>query len=252
MVARPMARPLALLALAASLALAACGGGAGGSASTAVATSETTTSTTPQGCRKVSSPPSHGAQRQRPPSTRLDPRRTYTVTMRTSCGTIAIRLDVARAPVTTASFASLVSRGFYDHLIFFRIARGFVIQGGDPLDNGTGGPGYVTVEAPPASLRYVRGVVAMAKGAQEAPGTAGSQFFIVTGDASQLPPDYALVGRVDGAASLATVDRIAATPADADERATRTVLIERAVLERSAQKSVGSGSGAASRQAGPS
>ena len=73
---------------------------------------------------------------------------------------------------------------------------GFVIQGGDPAGDGTGGPGYSVVEAPPADLAYTKGVVAMAKTAVEDPGTSGSQFFVVTGEDAQLPPEYALLGKV--------------------------------------------------------
>ena len=70
-----------------------------------------------------------------------------------------------------------------------------MIQGGDPTVTGSGGPGYKTVDKPPAGTTYPKGAVAMAKGAQEPAGTAGSQFYVVTGDA-QLPPDYAMLGKV--------------------------------------------------------
>ena len=71
-----------------------------------------------------------------------------------------------------------------------------MIQGGDPAGDGTGGPGFSVVEAPPQDLTYTKGVVAMAKTATEAPGTSGSQFFVVTGEDAQLPPEYALLGKV--------------------------------------------------------
>jgi cyclophilin family peptidyl-prolyl cis-trans isomerase len=119
----------------------------------------------------------------------------------TSCGTFTIALAVKQAPRTTASFASLARSRFYDGLAITRISPGFVIQGGDPRGDGSGGPGYSITEAPPENVRYTRGTVAMAKTAEERPGTSGSQFFVVTApDASatpfSLPPDYALVGRV--------------------------------------------------------
>ncbi|HVW17760.1 MAG TPA: peptidylprolyl isomerase [Solirubrobacteraceae bacterium] len=229
-----MPRALAATALVAALALAACGGGGAPATTVTVTTTvaqtrtETTRAKTAAGCHKVSSPPSKGAQSLSPPATTLDPKRAHVVTLQTNCGQIRIELDVRRAPRTTSSFASLVRAGFYDHLIFFRIAAGFVIQAGDPLDNGTGGPGYETVEPPPKGTVYRRGVVAMAKAATQPAGTAGSQFFIVTARDAQLPPDYALVGRVIG--SMRAVDRIARTPADASERAMQTILIERATL----------------------
>ena len=72
-------------------------------------------------------------------------------------------------------------KGFFDGLTFHRIVPGFVIQGGDPNGNGTGGPGYTIVDEPPPETKYTQGVVAMAKGGNEPAGTAGSQFFVVTG-----------------------------------------------------------------------
>ena len=97
------------------------------------------------------------------PTGRLDPAKRYMVTLATNCGAIAIELDVKRAPRTTASFAYLVKRGFYNDLTFHRVAADFVIQGGDPNGDGSGGPGYTIVERPPANLQYTRGTVAMAK-----------------------------------------------------------------------------------------
>ena len=81
-----------------------------------------------------------------------------------------------------------------------------MIQGGDPTASGSGGPGYSTVDEPPADAAYTKGVVAMAKTGQEAPGTAGSQFYVVTGEDAQLPPEYALLGKVTKGQDVA--DRI--------------------------------------------
>jgi len=103
---------------------------------------------------------------------------------------------VKTSPKTTASFASLARTRFYDNTIFHRIVPGFVIQGGDPGQDGTGGPGYKVVDTPPRTTKYALGSVAMAKTQTEARGTSGSQFFVVTGDASFLTPDYAVLGRV--------------------------------------------------------
>nr|WP_246345323.1 peptidylprolyl isomerase [Conexibacter arvalis] len=128
----------------------------------------------------------------------------------TNCGSFTIALDTEHSPRTTASFATLARRGFYDDLSFHRIAPGFVIQGGDPLGNGTGGPGYTITEKPPRSARYTHGVVAMAKTATEPDGTSGSQFFIVTGEDAQLPPQYAVLGRV--VSGLDVVDMIDQLP----------------------------------------
>ncbi len=106
--------------------------------------------------------------------------------------------------------SKLARRGFYDNLTFHRIVPGFVIQGGDPAGNGSGDPGYSVVEAPPPGTQYTRGVVAMAKTEIEAPGTSGSQFYVVTGEDAQLPPDYAVLGRVT--AGQTTVDAIGTAP----------------------------------------
>ena len=118
------------------------------------------------------------------------------MTLDTSCGKIAIRLDQAASPHAAASFASLARTKFFDNTVFHRIVPGFVIQGGDPTASGTGGPGYSTVDKPAADTTYTRGTVAMAKGGTEPPGTAGSQFYIVTAPDAGLPPDYAVIGKV--------------------------------------------------------
>jgi peptidyl-prolyl cis-trans isomerase B (cyclophilin B) len=81
-----------------------------------------------------------------------------------------------------------------------------VIQGGDPIGNGTGGPGYQVVEAPPQDLRYTYGIVAMAKAGNEPAGASGSQFFVVLGEDVGLPAEYALVGKVTS--GLDVVDKI--------------------------------------------
>src|ERR1700754_4864316 len=124
------------------------------------------------------------------PKRRLDPDRVYIATVVTNCGSFQSRLAVKRAPKTTASFASLAGQKFYDGLTFHRIVADFVIQGGDPEGDGTGGPGYRVVEAPPKKLKYTEGIVAMAKTGSERVGTSGSQFFVVSGkEAVPLAPD---------------------------------------------------------------
>jgi cyclophilin family peptidyl-prolyl cis-trans isomerase len=136
----------------------------------------------------------------------LSAHKTYDVTMQTNCGTFTIQLDQAQSPNAVASFVELALKGFFDHTIFHRIVPGFVIQGGDPTGTGTGGPGYETVDTPPVNAAYTLGVVAMAKASDEAPGTAGSQFFIVTADRASLTPDYAIIGKVTR--GLSVVERI--------------------------------------------
>jgi peptidyl-prolyl cis-trans isomerase B (cyclophilin B) len=148
------------------------------------------------------------------PHLRLDPHRTYTVTIVTNCGTFAFSLDVAQSPKTSASFYSLVKRGFFDGLAFHRVAAGFVIQGGDPTGTGAGGPGYTVVEAPPRNTQYVLGDVAMAKTETQPAGASGSQFFIVTApnvtQSAGLTPDYALLGKV--VSGINVVEKIGSLP----------------------------------------
>ncbi len=190
-----------ILALAAALALAGCGGGG-----------------------KTAEASESGRQA-------LDPARTYEVVLETSKGAFTITLDVKTSPETTASFVSLARKGFFDGTIFHRIVPGFVIQGGDPTGTGTGGPGYTTLDPPPADARYTKGVVAMAKTAAEPPGTAGSQFFVVTGADVGLPPEYAILGRVkDG---LDVVEEIGRLGDPATEQPTERVEIEKATVRES-------------------
>jgi peptidyl-prolyl cis-trans isomerase B (cyclophilin B) len=162
-------------------------------------------------------PSSKGPQHLQAPTPRLDPAKTYTVTVATNCGTFAFELDVKQSPRTSASIYALVKRGFYDGLSFQRVAAGFVIQGGDPLGDGSGGPGYTVVEAPPKGTRYVAGDVAMAKTSAQPAGASGSQFFVVTGAnvtaSAGLTPDYALAGKVvSGLGVVETIGRLPTNP----------------------------------------
>jgi len=147
-------------------------------------------------CETVDAPAARDDGGATQPTERLDPEKTWTLTFETSCGSFVVTLDPAGAPASTASLVSLAKAGFYDDTIFHRIVPGFVIQGGDPTQSGSGGPGYSTVDAPPADTTYPKGTVAMAKYSEEPAGTAGSQFFVVTEDNVDLAPDYAVVGRV--------------------------------------------------------
>ena len=217
-----LGRRLHLAVLLGLLALTACGGGTKQPAAPA-ATSVTAAS----GCRAVSPPP--GATRTEPkPTTRLQPAKTYDVRLQTNCGAFTIRLAVRTSPATTASFANLVRKGYLDGTVFHRIVPGCVIQGGDPTASGTGGPGYTTVDQPPAATRYTLGLAAMAKTQSEAPGTAGSQFFVVTAKDAGLPPEYAVLGRVvDG---LSVVEAIGRLGDPSTQQPTQTVEIEHATL----------------------
>lgn len=206
----------ALVLVAAALAAAACGGGgknaAGGSG----------------GCTDVSAPKPKSESGLQAPTTSLDSAKTYKVKVETNCGDFTITLDVKESPKTTASFVYLADKGYFDDTIFHRIAPGFVIQGGDPTQQGSGGPGYTTVEAPPAGVSYVRYTVAMAKTGSQPAGAAGSQFFVVTAPDAGLPPDYALLGKVTE--GQAVVDRIGKL-GNTSEQPTRTVEIEHMSVE---------------------
>jgi cyclophilin family peptidyl-prolyl cis-trans isomerase len=159
----------------------------------------------------------------------LKPGEKATAVVETSCGSFEIALDTKRAPKTANSFAFLAEEGFYDDLTFHRVASGFVIQGGDPLGDGTGGPGYSVDEKPPPNLAYTRGIVAMAKSSAEPPGRSGSQFYVVTAPDAGLPPEYALVGKVSEGYDV--VEKIDALGTQ-EEKPKQTVLIEEMTIER--------------------
>jgi peptidyl-prolyl cis-trans isomerase B (cyclophilin B) len=180
------------------------------------------------GCARAARPAPRKETRK-PPKQALDSGKHYDVTLVTNCGSFTIRLDVRHSPHTTASFVSLVRSHYFDRTIFHRIVPGFVIQGGDPTQTGTSGPGYSTVDRPPTSTRYAEYTVAMAKTQLEAPGTSGSQFFVVTGPAVQLPPDYALLGKVYVGRKV--VDAIGKLGNPQTELPTQVIEIVRATVE---------------------
>jgi peptidyl-prolyl cis-trans isomerase B (cyclophilin B) len=196
-----MLRRLSAVLCVLALALAACGGdddsGGATSAKKKPSSSSGTAEAGGQGvCKDVEQPTPRDGGGQHKPKQLLDPSKAYTVVLRTSCGSFTIRLDQRTSPNAAASFASLARNGFFDDTIFHRIVPGFVIQGGDPTASGSGGPGYSTRDRVPRNAAYDPGVVAMAKAGNEPAGTAGSQFFVVTGAGSGLTPDYALLGKV--------------------------------------------------------
>lgn len=132
-----------------------------------------------------------------------------------SGNTIKVELYPDVAPETVKNFVSLVSKGFYDGLIFHRVIPGFMIQGGDPKGNGTGGCGYsikgeFAANGFPNSLKHTRGVISMARTAD--PNSAGSQFFIMVADAPHLDGQYAAFGQV--IKGIEEVDRIVQVPRD--------------------------------------
>ncbi len=137
---------------------------------------------------------------------------TRTVTIATSKGTITVKVEGALSPIAAGNFVALAECGYYDGVVFHRAATlqdgtPFVIQGGDPSGNGTGGPGY-TIQDEPVTFAYARGTVAMARTSQ--PNSQGSQFFIVLDDRSgpilSSANTYAIFGTVT--AGMDTADAI--------------------------------------------
>jgi cyclophilin family peptidyl-prolyl cis-trans isomerase len=213
---------LALL-LACVLGLAACGDDGAGDETKATATPEAESPAEATGCEKVEAPAAKDEGALAKPKERLKRTGTYVATVVTSCGEFKIALDAKRARRTGGSCKYLADKGVFDGLTFHRIVAGFVIQGGDPKGDGTGGPGYTVVEKPPGGLQYTKGVVAMAKGGNEPPGASSSQWFVVTAEDAQLPPDYALLGKVTEGQDV--VDRIGVVPTTADEQPAEPVVI---------------------------
>ena len=146
--------------------------------------------------------------------------------MRTSEGAIGLELFDEDAPKTVANFKKLAGEGFYDGLIFHRVIKDFMIQGGCPLGTGTGGPGY-TFEDEINDHKVARGALAMANAG---PNTNGSQFFIVTAEATPwLDGKHTAFGRVlDG---MDVVDTIEAQPTDARDKPVDDVRMERVVVD---------------------
>ena len=224
-------RALGMLAAALALAAAGCGGeDEEEAATTERETPATTTEARAAGCTDVEQPAAKSDGGRKAPAAKLDPSKTHRVRLKTNCGSFTIELDPESAPKTAASLVSLARTGFFDDTVFHRIVPGFVIQGGDPTATGAGGPGYQTRDVPPPGARYTKGVVAMAKTPTEPLGTAGSQFFVVTGEDIGLPAEYAIVGKVtDG---LEVVERIGRL-GDEAERPTQPVVIDSVEVEES-------------------
>lgn len=142
------------------------------------------------------------------PKMSIDKSKKYSAVLHTEKGDITISLKASDTPITVNNFVALAKKGFYDNTIFHRVIKGFMIQGGDPNGDGTGGPGY-TFNDEPFTGDYTRGTVAMANAG---PNTNGSQFFIMHKD-NPLPKNYVIFGKVtDG---LSVVDAIAEAPVKA-------------------------------------
>ena len=129
-----------------------------------------------------------------PPATTIDASKTYTATINTSKGAMTLDLFASEAPLTVNNFVFLAREGFYTEGKFHRVMKDFMVQGGCPRGDGTGGPGY-RFQDEPVTRRYVKGTLAMANAG---PNTNGSQFFIVHGADAGLPPNYTIFGMLTG------------------------------------------------------
>ena len=161
----------------------------------------------------------------------MDPKETNMIILKiANMGEIKIELDYKNAPISSANFVSLVNKGFYDGLTFHRIIKGFMIQGGCPLGNGTGGPGY-SIKGEFRSngvnnqLSHKRGVISMARAMN--PNSAGSQFFICDKDDLFLDGQYAAFGHV--IEGMDVVDKIASVKTGYQDRPLNKVVIEKAL-----------------------
>ena len=180
----------------------------------------------------------------------LKPDTLYTARIETSEGNMAVALDATAAPESVKNFVFLARKEFYDGLTFHRVAKDFVVQGGDPKGDGSGGPGYQTQVETPAN-GYQPGSVAWAKGEQDPPGTAGSQFFVVTSAApapgqgldaiNQQPYQYGIIGNVADPGSLEVAQKIGArAPASGDGKPTKKVTIKKVRISEAPSSTQGS------------
>jgi cyclophilin family peptidyl-prolyl cis-trans isomerase len=160
---------------------------------------------------------------QQPPEMQIDPAKKYTAEIETSAGKLSAELFVDDAPKTVNNFVALARDGFYDGVIFHRVIKGFMIQGGDPTGTGRGGPGY-KFDDEPVKRPYSRGTLAMANAG---PNTNGSQFFIMHADYG-LPPSYTIFGKLTSGEDV--VDKIATAPVGAQDRPQDPVRIERITI----------------------
>lgn len=160
----------------------------------------------------------------------LDPGATYTAVVTTNLGEFSIALDPSTGPVAANNFVVLARNRYFDDTVCHRIIPDFVVQCGDPTGTGTGGPGYTIVDEPPTPGSYQVGSIAMAK--TQAPDSAGSQFFIITGpDGVALAPEYALFGQVTE--GLDTAVAAMAASGSPDGTPTQPVQIQSIRIEQS-------------------
>lgn len=145
------------------------------------------------------------------PSMQINVNKKYTAVFDTSEGTISVQLSPKMTPVTVNNFVFLAGKHFYDNTVFHRVIADFMIQGGDPKGDGSGGPGY-KFDDEKFTGDYTRGVVAMANAG---PNTNGSQFFIMQQDNLSMAKNYVIFGKV--VSGMEVVDKIASAPVGSNE-----------------------------------
>jgi cyclophilin family peptidyl-prolyl cis-trans isomerase len=160
----------------------------------------------------------------------LNPKSMHTVTIETNKGTIVFETFDEDAPLASANFIKLAQKGFYDSVIFHRVIKGFMIQGGDPTGTGAGGPGYTFADelspnTPSAKLGYQKGIVAMANAG---PNTNGSQFFIMLAN-NPLPHSYTIFGRVVSGQDV--VDAIGSVPTGSNDKPVTPVVMKKVTVK---------------------
>ncbi len=158
----------------------------------------------------------------------IDPKKDYSATIKTSCGTIELELFAEQTPITVNNFVTLARDGFYDGLTFHRVVRGFMNQTGDPKGDGTGGPGYEFEDEIVDELTFTEpGLLAMANAG---PGTNGSQFFITVAPAEHLNGLHTIFGRVSkGMDVVETINNLGGQEGPPAE----TVYMERVTVQES-------------------
>jgi cyclophilin family peptidyl-prolyl cis-trans isomerase len=192
-----------------------------------------TTTPTPKGspgsnCGYTKTSEDSGKKGAQPlPKFTIDVNKTFTATVVTSMGTFTMVLDAKAAPCTVNSFVYLADRHFYDGLIFHRIIKDFVVQGGDPTGTGSGGPGYKFNDELANGLKYDLGALAMANSGAN---TNGSQWFVVTGAQGEaLPNSYSIFGKVT--TGMDVVQKIGAVQVDSNDKPVSQVTIDKITIK---------------------
>jgi len=191
-------------------------------------------------CDDVEAPAPKTVEPAAAPATEIVPTTLYTAVLDTSCGKIEILLDTAQAPTVVNNFVVLARQGFYDDTAFHRAAEDFVVQGGSPTGDASGGPGYdVQGEVPAPGTGYSVGSVAMGKSGDAAAGTSGSQFFIVTSQGQGLtslntePYQFAVLGQVSRGLKVAQkIESFA--PKGGDGPPTKVVVLNKVTIKETA------------------